>query len=107
MPVSQQPIGRSPSTLSQIKFLVAETNLVDLLQLRNLVMFILTFSGFLRSSEFCVIRSRDVQFNGDYLTISIEKRKTYQLKEGRSVVIAEPSSTRVRVRYLSCICMKP
>lgn len=66
-----------------LKLLAAETYLVDLLQLRKLVMFILAFSGFLRSSEFCVIRSRDVQFNEDYLTISIEESKTYQLKEGR------------------------
>lgn len=56
-------------------------------------MFILAFSGFLRSSEFCVIRSRDVQFNEDYLTITIEKSKTYQLREGRADVIAESSST--------------
>ena len=55
-------------------------------------MFILAFSGFLRSSELCVIRSRDAQFNEGYLTISIEKSKTDQLREGRSVVIAESSS---------------
>ncbi|CAH3108760.1 unnamed protein product, partial [Pocillopora meandrina] len=60
--------------------------------LRNLVMFILAFSGFLRSSELCVMRSRDVQFNEGYITISIEKSKTDQLREGRSVVIAESAS---------------
>ena len=32
-------------------------------ELRNLVMFILAFSGFLRSSELPLIHSRDVQFN--------------------------------------------
>ena len=55
-------------------------------------MFILAFSGFLGSSELCVIRSRDVQFNEGYLTISVEKSKKDQLREGRSVVIAESSS---------------
>ena len=56
-------------------------------------MFLLAFSGFFRSSELCPIRSRDVQFNESYVTISIEKRKTDQLiKGGRSVVIAESSS---------------
>ena len=38
------------------------------------------------------MRSRDVQFNEGYITISIEKSKTDQLREGRSVVIAESSS---------------
>ena len=55
-------------------------------------MFILAFSGFLRSSELCVIRSRDVQFNEGYITISTEKSNTDQLREGRSVVITESSS---------------
>ena len=57
-------------------------------------MFILAFSGFLRSSELPLIHSRDVQFNEGYVTISIEKSKTDQLREGRSVVIAESSSIK-------------
>ena len=92
--LATQPIvnRKEPLDAQHLKHLAAETNLEDLLQLRNLVMFILAFSGFLRSSELCVIRSRDVQFNEGYLTISIEKSKKDQLREGRSVVIAESSS---------------
>ena len=90
---SQPTVNRKePLEAHHLKLLAAETNLEDLLQLRNLVMFILAFSGFLRSSELCVIRSRDVQFNEGYVKISIEKSKTDQLREGRSVVIAESSS---------------
>ena len=77
-----------------------------LLQLRNLVMFILTFSGFLRSSELCVIRSRDVQFNEGYVKISIEKSKTDQLREGRSVVIAESSSITCPCSLLKLYMLK-
>ena len=55
-------------------------------------MFILAFSGFLRSSALCVIRSRDVQVNEGYVKISIEKSKTDQLRQGRSVVIDESLS---------------
>ncbi|XP_068684808.1 tyrosine recombinase EUBREC_2677-like [Montipora foliosa] len=92
-PATQPIVNRKePLDAQHLKHLAAETNLEDILQLRNLVMFILAFSGFLRSSELCVIRSRDVQFNEGYLTISIEKSKTDQLREGRSVVIAESSS---------------
>ena len=50
---------KEPLHAHHLKLLAAETNLEDLLQLTNLVMFILAFSGFLRSSELCVIRSRD------------------------------------------------
>ena len=60
-------------------------------------MVILAFSGFLRSSELCVIRSRDVQFNEGYVKISLEKSKTDQLREGRSVAITESSS-------IACLC---
>ncbi|XP_020607326.1 uncharacterized protein LOC110046006 [Orbicella faveolata] len=100
--LASQPILNRKEALDphHLKLLAAETNLEDLLQLRNLVMFILAFSGFLRSSELWVIRSRDVQFNEGYLTISIEKSKTDQLREGRSVVIAESSSTTCRCSLL-------
>lgn len=82
--LASQPIvnRKEPLDAHHLKVLAAETNLEDLLQLRNLVMFILAVSGFLRSSELCE----------GYITISIEKSKTDQLREGRSVVIAESSS---------------
>ena len=67
-------------------------------------MFILAFSSFLRSSELSVIRSRDVQFNEGYVKISIEKSKTDQLREGRSVVIAESSSIMCQCSLLK-LCM--
>ena len=53
---------------------------------------VLAFSGFLRSSELCVFRSRDIQFNEGFVKISLEKSETDQLREGRSVVTAESSS---------------
>ena len=54
--LASQPIvnRKEPLDAHHLKVLDAETNLEDLLQLRNLVMFILAFSGFLRSSELCV-----------------------------------------------------
>ena len=65
---SQPTVNRKePLETHHLKLLAAETNLGALLQLRNLATFILAFSGFLRSSELCVIRSRDVQFNEGYV----------------------------------------
>lgn len=78
--------------MNHLKLLAANSNLEDLLQLRNLVMCILAFSGFLRSSELCAIRSKDVQFNEGFIVINIEKSKTDQSREGRSLVIAESRS---------------
>ena len=52
-------------------------------------MFILSFPGFLRSSELCIIHSRDVQFNDSYVKISIEKSKIHQLREDRSNIVAK------------------
>jgi len=97
--LASQPVvnRKEPLDAHHLKLLAAETNLEDLLQLINLLLFILPSSSFLRSFELCVVRSRDVQFNEGYLTISIEKSKTDQLREGRSVVIAGSSST-------TCMC---
>ena len=76
-----------------LKQLSEKTDFDILLQLRSLVMFILAFSDFFRSSELCLIRSGHVQFSSDHVTILIEKSKIYQLREGRSVVIAETRSS--------------
>ena len=90
---NQPPTNRKePLDVNHLKLLAADSNLEDFLQLRNLVMFILAFSDFLRSSELCAIRGKDVQFNEGFIAINIEKSKTDQLREGRSVVIYEEGS---------------
>ena len=87
--LASQPIvnRKEPLENHHLMLLPAVSNLDDVLQLRNLLMFILAFSW-----KLCVICSRDVQFNEGHVTISIEKSKTDRLREGRSVVIAESSS---------------
>ena len=56
-------------------------------------MFVLAFSSFPRSSELCLMRSKNVQFSSSYVTILFEKNKTNQLRECRSVIIAETHSS--------------
>ena len=92
--LSSQPASqrKEPLDVTHLKQLAEKTDFDNLLQLRSLVMFILAFSGFFRSSELCLIRRRQVQFSSDYLTILIEKSTTVQLREGRSVAIAETRS---------------
>ena len=56
-------------------------------------MFVLAFSSFPRSVELCLMRSKNVQFSSGYVTIFLEKNKTSQLRECRSVIIAETHSS--------------
>ena len=71
-PASQR---KEPLEMFQLKQLAEKTDFDNLFQLRSLVTFILAFSGFFRSSELCLIRSRHVQFSLDHVTIVIEKAK--------------------------------
>lgn len=76
------------------------TDLNDLLQLRNLVMFVLAFSGFLRFSELYLIRAKDIKFSNGFISVFIGKSKADQLREGQSVVIAESGSSLCPVTLL-------
>ena len=76
------------------------TDLNDLLQLRNLVMLVLAFSGFLRFSELSLIPAKDIKFSNGFISVFIEKSKADQLREGQSVVIAESGSSLCPVTLL-------
>ena len=84
---------KEPLEVTHLKQLAERTDFGNILHLRSLVMFVLAFSGFFRSSELCLICSKHVQFCSSYVTIFIEKSKTDQLRESRAVVIAETRSS--------------
>ena len=84
---------KEPLEVTHLKQLAERTDFGNILHLRSLVMFVLAFSGFFRSSELCLICSKHVQFCSSYVTIFIEKSKTDQLRENRAVVIAETRSS--------------
>ena len=79
--------------MTHLKQLAERTDFGNILHLRSLVMFVLAFPGFFRSSELCLICIKHVQFFSSYVTIFIEKSKTDQLRENRAVVIAETRSS--------------
>ena len=83
-----------------LKELAHKSDFDDLVQLRNLAMYILSFAGFLRSSEICQLRSHDITFNGGYISILIQESKTDQLRDGQSVVIAESNTDICPVKLL-------
>ena len=84
---------KEPLEVTHLKQLAERTDFGNILHLRSLVMFVLAFSGFFRSSELCLICIKHVQFFSSYVTIFIEKSKTDQLRENRAVVIAETRSS--------------
>ncbi|CAH3178694.1 unnamed protein product [Porites lobata] len=91
---------KEPLEAEHLRQLIERTDLNDLLQLRNLVMFVLAFSGFLRFSELSLILAKDIKFSNGVISVFIEKSKADQLREGQSVVIAESGSSLCRVTLL-------
>ena len=47
------------------------TDLNDLWQLHNLVMFVLAFSGFLRFSELSLISAKDIKSSNGFISVFI------------------------------------
>ena len=64
-----------PLEVTHLKQLAERTNFDNLLQFRSLVMFVLAFSGFFRSSELCLTRSKHVQFSSSYVSTFTEKSR--------------------------------
>ncbi|CAH3186559.1 unnamed protein product [Porites lobata] len=91
---------KEPLEAEHLRQLMERTDMNDLLQLRNLVMFVLAFSGFLRFSELSLIRAKDIKFSNGFISVFIEKSKADQLREGQSVVIAESGSSLCPVTLL-------
>ena len=84
---------KEPLEAGHLRRLAEKTDMNDILQMRNLVMFVLVFLGFLRLSELSLIRPKDISFGEGFISIFIEKSKADQLREGQSVVIAESGSS--------------
>ena len=91
---------KEPLEAEHLRKLMDRTDMNHLLQLRNLVMFLLAFSGFLRFSELSIIWTKDIKFSEGFISIFIEKSKADQLREGQSVVIAESGSSLCPVALL-------
>ena len=68
-------------------------NSKDLLIMRDLVMILLSFSGFLRFNELSQLRGNDVIVKDCYLIIKIRKSKTDQYRDGDDVLILKGVSS--------------
>ena len=97
---------KEPISPVMISRLVESSNLDNLLELRNVCIFLLTFAGFFRIKEVLHIKYGDVIFHDGYVAINLNISKTDQLRKGNQVVIAKsPNSVtcpvRIFKRYLS------
>ena len=77
---------------------------MTLLHLRNFVMMLLCFSGFLRYDEAANLKLGDIVFRESFTKLFIEKSKTDQFREGYWVFIAKVDSdicpTKMVKRYI-------
>ena len=80
---------KEPISPDMIRKLVEASNFNNLLELRNVFIFLLAFAGFFRIEEVLHIKYGDIAFHAGYVAISIDRSKTDQLRKGNEVVISE------------------
>ena len=79
---------KDPVSLDMFNKLVEGSNLDNLLELRNVCIFILAFAGFFGIEEVLHIKYKDIAFHDGYMTINIDVSKSDQLRKGNQVVIS-------------------
>ena len=89
-----------------IRKLVDNSNFDNLLELRNVGIFILAYAGFFRIQEILHIKYGDIHFNSGYVFINVDISKTDQLRKGNEVVISVSSvdktcPVKILRRYLT------
>lgn len=78
---------KDPVSSNMIKELASKCNMNNLLELRDLNMIVLGFTGFLRYDEISSIRAEDLDIHSSYIKITIPKSKCDQYRYGNEVVI--------------------
>ena len=64
-------------------------DLSNVLQLRNVCLYMLSFAGFFRSEEVLNINMSNIRFFEGFMIIKVDKSKTDQFRQGDEVVIAQ------------------
>ena len=105
--VGTRPVNKKePISAGMIGELVNNSNFDNLLELRNVCIFILAYAGFFRIQEVLHIKCGDIHFNSGYVVINVDVSKTDQLRKGNEVVISVGSGektcpVKILRRYLS------
>ena len=83
----------------------------DVIDLRDLTMIMLAYSGFMRIDETLNLHCNDLTFNSDHIVVKIRKSKTDIYRNGSEIVISKGSSDACPVdmlqRYISVANLSP
>ena len=95
----KEPI--TPEILSDLVQRYGKDNTVqNLLNIRTLVMALISFAGFLRFNELAKIKMGDLTFSNIHLSISIQSSKTDVYRQGDAVIIAKSKLSTCPVAML-------
>ena len=91
---------KEPISSDLIREIVSRANLDNPVDLRNVTMYVLCFTGFFRSDDISRIKRSDIAFHEGFIVIQVQKSKNNQLRRGNDVVISELSSSACPVSLL-------
>ena len=80
---------KEPISSDLIRKIVSQANLDNPVELRNVTMYVLCFTGFFRFDDISRVRRSDISFHEGFMVIQVHKSKNDQLRRGNEVVISE------------------
>ena len=97
---------KEPISALLIHDIINKSDLDNLVKLRNVTMYVLSFAGFFRFDDVSRIRRSDISFKEGFMIIKVLKSKNDQLRKGDEVVILQLSSSVCPVELLKrCLVM--
>jgi len=91
---------KEPISSDLIHKIVSHANLDNLVDLRNVTLYVLCFSGFFRFDDISRVRRGDISFNEGFMVIQVRKSKNDLLRRENEVVISELSRPACPVNLL-------
>ena len=91
---------KEPISALLIHDIINKSDLDNLVKLRNVTMYVLSFAGFFRFDDVPRIRRSDISFKKGFMVIKVLKSKNDQLRKGDEVVILQLSSSVCPVELL-------
>ena len=86
---SGRPNRKEPLSVEVLKEIVEGADLSNVLELRNVCLYVLSYAGFFRSEEVFNIRMSNIRFYEGFVIIKVDKSETDQIRQGDEVVIAQ------------------
>ena len=78
---------KEPISALLIHDIINKSDLDNLVKLRNVTMYVLSFAGFFRFNDVSRIRRSDISLKEGFMIIKVLKSKNVQLRQGDEVVI--------------------